>query len=224
MATAVGTWGAGQVWLVTGGVFPSNAYVCEMGRPGDCIVVDCGIDGPALDAELSALGLRPQTIFCTHGHFDHIGGAAHLQQKYGCPVFLHRADERTMKASNFLMMALKIPLRITLPEVTWVSDDQIIDVAGHALRFLAAPGHTPGSCVIEFGGAWFTGDTLYSHGIVLSRLPGEDREKLKASIHALWPRLTGQRAVYPGHGKASDGLAIRTRNQELLDFLGLSSS
>ncbi|MCZ2836537.1 MBL fold metallo-hydrolase [Modestobacter sp. VKM Ac-2985] len=220
MATRVGDWGAGAVWRVTSGVFPSNAYFCEADVPGGGILVDPGLDSQAIDAELSALGLRPHQVFCTHGHFDHTGGAAWFRERYDCEVFLHRADSRTMRSSNFLLMALQIPHRVQAADVTWVDDDFCTDIAGRRLRFLPAPGHTPGSCVLELGSAWFTGDTLYSRGVGLNSLPGEDRDALRTTIRGLWPRLTAERMVYPGHGDPADGETVRTGNHALTAFLG----
>ena len=221
MASVVGHWGRGAVWCISSGRVASNAYFCEADVGGGGILIDAGLDGPTIDAQLNEHGLRPHQVFCTHGHFDHVGSAAYFQKKYGCQVFMHQADERTMKASNFLLMALKIPQKITLPVVTFVENQFTLDVNGQLLRFLAAPGHTPGSCVIEFGSAWFTGDTLYSRGVGLSKLPGEDSEMLKRSVLHLWNRLTVERIVYPGHGAVSDGASIRHENRKLLKFLGL---
>jgi glyoxylase-like metal-dependent hydrolase (beta-lactamase superfamily II) len=73
-------------------------------------------------------------------------------------------------------MAFKLASRIEQPtEITAVVSGQSVDVAGHALTFHGAPGHTPGSCIIEFGSALFTGDTIYARGVGLSHLPGESR-------------------------------------------------
>lgn len=220
MASKVGNWGGGAVWCISSGQVLSNAYFCEVDVPGGGILIDAGLDGPAIDAQLTEHGFHPHQVFCTHGHFDHVGSAAYFQKKYGCQVFMHQADERTMKASNFLLMALKIPQKITLPAVTFVEDGFTVDVEDQVLNYLAAPGHTPGSCVIEFGSAWFTGDTLYSRGVGLSKLPGEDAEMLKRSVRNLWEGLTVERIVYPGHGDVADGASVRRENRALLKFLG----
>lgn len=220
-AELVGDWGAGAVWRITSGVFPSNAYFCAADVPGGGILIDPGLDAEAVDAALSELRLRPHQVFCTHGHFDHVGGAAYFQTRYGCEVFLHEADVRTMKAANFLLMALRIPAKVRLPEVTFVGGDASVDVGGRPMTFRSAPGHTPGSCVLEFGEAWFTGDTLYRRGIGLSRLPGEDTALLRETVLALWPELTERRGVYPGHGDCTDGATLRAENDALADFLGL---
>jgi len=221
MATLVGNWGGGSVWLVTSGVFTSNAYICEAEVPGGCILIDAGLESLAIDAEMVERGLCPHQLFCTHGHFDHAGSAAYFQEKYGCQVFMHQADARTLKMSNFLLMALKIPQKIVLPEVTYIEDGFSIDINGTPLTYLAAPGHTPGSCIIEFGSAWFTGDTIYSRGVGLSSLPGEDAEILKKSIRNLWGGLSDERTIYPGHGNAANGASVCKTNHALLKFLGM---
>lgn len=224
MVTLAGNWGGGSVWRVTSGNFPSNAYFCEANVPGGCILIDAGLDGPAIDAAMVERGLRPYQVFCTHGHFDHAGSTAYFQEKYGCQVFMHKADTRTLKASNFLLMAFKIPQKIEIPEITYVEKQLVIDVCGHNLTYLPAPGHTPGSCVVQFGSAWFTGDTIYSQGVGLSSLPGEDAKKLKQSIIGLWDRLLEDLTIFPGHGNAASSTSIRSENRALLKFLELVES
>jgi glyoxylase-like metal-dependent hydrolase (beta-lactamase superfamily II) len=222
MLSPVGHWGGGNVWRVTSGEFPSNAYLCGIGDDR-CILIDGGLDPFAIDAVVQELALMPTAVFCTHGHFDHAGSAAHFQNTYGCPVYLHGADLKLLKASNFLLMAFKLASRIEQPtEIIAVVSGQSVDVAGrHALTFRGAPGHTLGSCVLEFGNALFTGDTIYTRGVGLSHLPGEQPEILKQSILALWPMLTMDRVVYPGHGGCATGADVRGNNRALLEFLGL---
>ena len=222
MAKIVGNWGGGAIWQISSGIFPSNCYFCSLDDSGSGFLIDPGLDGEIIDAQLSEKGLCPTHIFCTHGHFDHIGSASFFQKKYDTQVFLHKCDARSMKSSNFLLMALNIPCRITLPLVTYVEEDFYVYIGNEKLQYFYTPGHTPGSCVIEFGSAWFTGDTLYSFGVGLSNLPGEDREKLRISIESLWPRLQKGRTIYPGHGEPADGCLVRNKNLPLLEFLGHS--
>jgi hydroxyacylglutathione hydrolase len=206
------------IQLVTGGVFPSNAYICTAPIDGGCFLVDPGINEPAIDRELTQRGLRPGYVLCTHGHFDHAGGAAYFQEKYGCPVLLHAADLKTLRSSNFLLMAIKISRRITQPQVTRIEGDGFL-VGELGVRFRHTPGHTPGSCIIEFGKAVFTGDTLYRQGIGLSRLPGENVDTLRASILALWDTLPRDAVIYPGHGASATFGEIRSGNRALLELL-----
>jgi hydroxyacylglutathione hydrolase len=222
MLAPLGHWGGGGVWRVISGEFASNAYICGIGGR-NCILIDGGLDPLAIEEVLKQLELTPIAVFCTHGHFDHAGSAAHFQKKLDCPVYLHVGDSKLLKASNFLLMAFKLSSRIEQPsKITYVESGQSIDVGGHMLTFHGAPGHTPGSCIIEIGCALFTGDTIYTRGVGLSNLPGEQPEILKQSILALWPMLTADRVVYPGHGGCASGADVRASNNALLEFLGLS--
>lgn len=222
MPVPIGHWGGGDVWRVTSGEFLSNAYICSAGG-GNCILIDGGLDPHSIDEAMQELALTPAAVFCTHGHFDHAGSAAHFQRKFGCPVYLHGADRKLLKSSNFLLMAFKLASRIEQPsEITAVESGQSFDVAGHELTFHGAPGHTPGSCIIELGSALFTGDTIYTQGVGLSHLPGEKPEILKQSILSIWPMLTADCIVYPGHGGCASGAVVRETNLALLKFLSIS--
>lgn len=209
------------VWTVTNGVFPSNCYVCETGAFGTCFIVDPGLDPAPIEALLALRGLEPVAVVCTHGHFDHAGSAAHFQQRHECPVYLSGADLKTLRSSNFLLMAFKIPVRMQMPDVTAIGEGQLVVTIGECrIRFHPAPGHTPGSCLVEHGNTLFTGDTIYSRGVGLSRLPGENAEQLRRSILGAWNVFPDGMLVRPGHGESCTLGEIKRENQVLLRFLG----
>ncbi|HEY1750559.1 MAG TPA: MBL fold metallo-hydrolase [Caulobacteraceae bacterium] len=212
LAEAVGE----GIWRVTGGAFPSNAYICAAGVPGEAFVVDPGLDPQRIDRAARELGLTPRQVFCTHGHFDHVGGASFFQRTYGAEVFLHQADLKTAKSSNFLLMVVKLEQRITLPELT------LVDPAAPPampVTYLPVPGHTPGSSFLRFGEHLFTGDSLYARGVGLSDLPGENHGLLRQSLTALWNTIECETMIHPGHGPSATFATIRESNRPLLAFL-----
>lgn len=209
------------LWRITNAGYPSNTWVRQHGS-GECFLIDPGLDGPLVDRAIEALGLRPSHVFCTHGHFDHIGSASHFQEKHGTPVYLHRADLPTAKGSNFLLMAFKLPYRMKMPKVELVEHDFAIAVDGVLLRYRLTPGHTPGSCVLTYGNTVFSGDTLYASGVGLSSLPGEDLNQLKQSLLALWREIAPSASVCPGHGAAAQMSWIKQNNTSVLRFMGLA--
>lgn len=211
------------VWLVANQIQPSNSYICATGDPGDCFLVDPGTDPEAIEGALSELGLKPSRIFCTHGHFDHAGGAAYFQERYGIPCLLHRDDLRTLRGSNFLLMAFKLPFVMTQP-TTEPLDGFSVLLGERSMRAVPAPGHTPGSCILQYGKNLFTGDTLYTYGIGLSKLPGGNSEQLKATLLGLWNTFPEDAHVFPGHGEPGTLARIKAENRPLLDFLGLTGS
>jgi hydroxyacylglutathione hydrolase len=209
------------IWRVTTSTFESNTYICGTRAPGECFLIDPGLDAERLEVALAELNLRPRYAFCTHGHFDHIGSAAVFQRKYGTQVFLHKSDLATAKGSNFLLMAFKVQQRIIIPEFDLVANDDFSMMIDEIpLRFHSTPGHTPGSCMIRFGDAVFTGDTLYSRGMGLSKLPGEDMDCLRASLRAIWNLFPPEAVAYPGHGDSASFGWIKQNNQKLLQFVG----
>lgn len=214
--------GEATVRRVVNGMFPSNCYLIHTGIANECAVIDPGLDVQVIVDALHEAGLRPRAVLCTHGHFDHAGSAAVLQARYDCPVYLHEADAKTLRSSNFLLMAFRIPARIEQPRVEGVVGLNLsVSVGERRFVFHPTPGHTPGSCLIECGTSLFTGDTLYSRGVGLSRLPGEDGELLRGSILSVWNRFADEMQVHPGHGDWAPLGWIKQHNRALQQFLKL---
>jgi len=207
------------MWRVTGGAFPSNAYICTSSVAGEALIIDPGLDPLKIDRAALDLGLTPRQVYCTHGHFDHLGGASYFQHTYGAEVFLHPADLKVMKSSNFLLMVLKLDQRIVLPDITEVNPAEP-RIGGQLVNYLPVPGHTPGSCFIRIGEDIFTGDSLYAQGVGLSDLPGENHSLLRQSLTGIWDQIPADARIHPGHGPSARFKTIRANNRALLDFLG----
>ena len=206
--------------IVTNEGFSSNTYLLASETPGRCVVIDPGLDAESLNQALSDADWTPEAVLCTHGHFDHVGGAAEIQTCYDVPVYLYSADIRTAKMSNFLMAAFKIDKRIELPDFHLVDDeDSILELAGRSFVLHSVPGHTPGSTAIEVDGLLFSGDSLYAKRIALSQLPGEDSPTLRRSLRRLFARVRSDLTVLPGHGGSASLDAILDKNHALRDFM-----
>lgn len=213
-------WQLDDVRTIVNSDLRSNTYLVRTDQGGGCVVVDPGLDSAAIQAGLATSGWNPLAVLCTHGHFDHVGGAAWLQETYGVPVYLSKDDLRLAAMSNFMMAAFKIPKKIKLPEFTLVQpDDMDVNVGDYTFRFHPLPGHTPGSCGIQLDDRLFSGDTLYARRTSLSSLPGEDHDQLRASLIKLFGWIDGGVRVFPGHGENSTIDKIREYNEELRVFL-----
>ena len=200
--------------------FSSNTYIYRTSVPGECILIDPGTDSDAIDRALIESGLVPVAIFCTHGHFDHLGSAEHFRRKYGIDLYLHQADVKIARASNFLMMALKVPGRIVVPsEHVSVEDGFSWSTGMDRVEVIHAPGHTPGSTVIIVNGEAFTGDTIYRHGVGLVSLPEENPGQLAASVRMIWDLLPDSTPLHPGHGEAAQLGEIKEHNEPLRRML-----
>ena len=199
----------------------ANTYLCPIDDSDACLLIDPGLDREAIEAALDEHGLTPSAIYCTHGHFDHLGSAEHFRRRYSVPLYLHAADAKVAQTSNFRMLALKLESRIIIPEVFEYLDDRLPASGIDGVTFVHVPGHTPGSVVLRIGRYAFTGDTMYRDDVWRMSWPEEDGQRLTASVRGLWDLLPDETLIYPGHGGAATFAAIKQRNVPMRRMLGL---
>lgn len=209
---------------VTNADLHSNTYLLadsDTPAPGSaCVIVDAGLDRAALEAALAACAWKPTAVLCTHGHFDHVGGAAWLQQTFQIPVYLQAQDLKLAKLSNFMMAAFKLKTRIALPEFSLLKEPaSSLTLGAREFSFHPLPGHTPGGVGIATGQLLFSGDSLYARRTALSKLPGEDHAQLRSSLQWLFSWIDAQVLVLPGHGGAATIADIHTSNEALRAFM-----
>lgn len=210
---------------VTNSDFRSNTYICRTSRPGTCLIIDPGHDREAIETALDEAQLIPLAVFCTHGHFDHLGSAEYFRRRYSIGVHLHAADAKIARSSNFLMMALKLRSRINLPEEQVAIDDGMtLSIGGDRIDIVHVPGHTPGSTVVLVNGNAFTGDTVYRRNVHMGSLPETNPAQLVVSVRRLWDLLPEETFVYPGHGSSARFGQIKRLNAPLRRLLGLAES
>jgi glyoxylase-like metal-dependent hydrolase (beta-lactamase superfamily II) len=132
-------------------------------------LVDTGLDRPGLTTRLAQLGIAPRDvtrILLTHAHHDHTGGVAHLRRA-GCDAEVAIGEDEVAIAegrADFppaerrgarLISRLPMPgawgRTVTLPQVTPLTDGQLLDVAG-GLTVVATPGHTVGHVAFHLPG------------------------------------------------------------------------
>jgi glyoxylase-like metal-dependent hydrolase (beta-lactamase superfamily II) len=209
-----------EVRCIKNNLLGSNTYLGILKDSNDCIIIDPGLDSDA-QKECGEGGITPKAVFCTHGHFDHIGGADYFHKHFDLKANLPSKDLKIASSSNFLLMALGFDERIVTPEFNIINADNAeIEVGSINVKYHPAPGHTPGSNIIQINNAIFTGDTLYSNGIGLSGLPGEDTDTLKETLLSIFETFPHDYIVFPGHGKPSILGNILKNNTKLKGFLG----
>lgn len=214
-----------HVWRIRNRGFMSNTYIALLDQPGDCIVIDPGLDLGRIEETLAHLQVRPVGIFCTHAHFDHIGSAAPLRDRFAVPVHLHPADGGLLARANFLMMVCKAEGRIDIPTVDVELAEGVDLLNGQdTIRVIHTPGHTPGSCLLQFRDVVFTGDTLYRDSAGVVNFPGENQTMLRGSLLRAFEYLPESSLICPGHGGAGILEEIKRKNHELHRFLHVSDA
>lgn len=181
------------------GALEANCYIVN-GR----VMIDPGDSAPQLDAFIRDIKANIGAVVITHGHFDHMLGAAHIKKTYGAKVFVSEADAPSLRDKS---VALCLPYGVTPFEP--VNPDVILSegackIDGIEFEVMFAPGHTPGGiCLINHAEKCvFTGDTLFRFGYGRTDLPGGNEAELFRSIRRLM-RLPGDYYIYPGHGEGA---------------------
>jgi hydroxyacylglutathione hydrolase len=184
----------------TVGPFAENCYL--VGKAPRVAIVDPGGESEKIAAVIDANGWKPEAILLTHGHIDHVAHCCHLVERYGIPVYLHRADLFLLQTAQFPEFAKMLGAR-PCPEPTFFFEDgQPIEVAGLTLRVLHTPGHTPGGvCLLEDESRqMLVGDTVFYRGIGRTDLPGGDFPTLATSVRDRLFAVKGDYDLWPGHG------------------------
>jgi metallo-beta-lactamase class B len=98
---------------------------------------------------LKALGLDPaqvKAIIVGHGHADHFGGSAHMQEHFGSKVFIAAADWTLMENPPPARGGRQGGPPTPLPKHDQViTDGQPLVFGDLKVQPVAIPGHTPGS-------------------------------------------------------------------------------
>jgi len=169
---------------------------------GEAMVVDPGDNIPQILAFLAQHKLTLKQIVVTHGHIDHIGGAARLKKATGAPIMLNQNDLPQLAMMDQQADWLGVPTpEIVLPDQS-AEDGGIIGIAGHTARILHTPGHTEGSICLHFGpeNLLLAGDTLFAGSIGRTDLPGGDSRQILRSLRESLLTLSDETHVIPGHG------------------------
>ena len=177
---------------------------CEATRKA--VVVDPGGDVPQILAAIEQANVDVNEIWLTHGHIDHVGGAAELRDALKVAIVgphiadKHMLDHVVESGANFGMTGV----RNFTPE-RWLQEGDRVSVGDLSFDILHCPGHSPGSVVFVNHDMRFAmvGDVLFAGSVGRTDLPGGSHETLIASIMTKLLPLGDDVGFICGHGPGS---------------------
>jgi glyoxylase-like metal-dependent hydrolase (beta-lactamase superfamily II) len=170
------------------GTYATNCYILT--TDGKDFIIDPGVGATEWVVQNVT---NPVAILNTHGHFDHAWSNAELKERLDVPIYIHKEDAFLLTEPQF-----GIELPPSHPDV--LLDDGPTKIAGVPLQILHFPGHTPGTSVIDFGKAWFSGDFIFHSSIGRVDFPHSDPEAMRKSL-LRFKQIPYDKPVYPGHGE-----------------------
>ncbi len=168
-------------------------------------VVDPGGDLDRIQGAIAEVGMTVETIFLTHGHIDHAGGADKLRAALGVEIVgPHIADKFLLDNLEKQGRAYGFEARNVTPD-KWLDEGQQVTMGGHAFDILHCPGHSPGSVVFVNRAQKFAlmGDVLFRGSIGRTDFPYGDHEALITAIKTKVLPLGDDFAFICGHGPTS---------------------
>lgn len=199
----------------------TNCYLLSKENSQKVILIDAGISSDHLFIEhLRATGYlsKISLLILTHGHYDHVGNAAILQDHFHIPVAIHRGDLNKVThgamdfppAKGFLSNFIRNSTLNEMNEAYYqqFTPDIVLDNQNALLDFpeieiVHLPGHTKGSIGVIFENNLFAGDLVMNMPIPSKSPFAEDFSELKCSIDFI--SNFGFRRIYAGHGQSFSG-------------------
>jgi hydroxyacylglutathione hydrolase len=187
-------------------LFEQNCTLLWCEATKKAVVIDPGGDVPKIKAGIKQANVAVEKIWLTHGHIDHVGGAAELREALQVPIegpdiadkFL--LDNVVTSGARFGMTGV----RNFLPD-RWLNEGDQVRIGELAFDILHCPGHSPGSVVYFNADMRFAhvGDVLFSGSVGRSDIPGGNHATLIQSIKDKLLPLGDDVGFICGHGPGS---------------------
>ena len=198
-----------NVQKIVVGQLDVNCYIISDEATSEALIIDPGDEAERIIELIEVSRLKPEYIFFTHAHYDHVCAAKELHDRYKAIFLMHEKELTTYRRTMQLCISWGFsPEDFPEPEQT-LKDGDILSVGNLSFTVLHTPGHTPGSICLHGENLLFAGDTLFRGSVGRTDLPGGDYELLSRSLERLMllPRET---KVMCGHnGETSIAEEIR---------------
>lgn len=190
-----------RIKSLTLGLVQTNCYIVYDEETKRGAIIDPGDCAEQIIAFCDNLGVKPEAVLLTHGHFDHMMAAEEVKNHYDLKIYASEAEVEVLADPNKNLMWDYYEENYTFaPDVT-LKDGEKFEAAGFNWTVLVTPGHTIGcSCYyIESEEVLFSGDTLFRDSYGRVDLPTGDAMAMFASVKRLVNEIPEKTIVYPGH-------------------------
>ena len=193
----------------------ANCWLLTDEATGKAALVDIGWYTDELDEFIRRNKIDVEYILLTHGHFDHIMGAAKAKEATGARVLIHKDDNICLIDKKYNLMD---DFGVTAPlypcEADIIADDgTAVNIGESEITVMHTPGHSAGSVIFidREGRNIISGDTLFYSTVGRTDKIGSSAEELADSLRKIIA-LDGDYTIYPGHGPVTSLSHERVRN------------
>ena len=156
---------------IVGSVF-TNCYFLKNKETGEMLIVDPGDNADKIEQKILEMQGKPVAILL----------------------------EKTLQDPRINLTAFHTK-SYTLKADVYLTDLQVVELAGFSVQMIETPGHTVGSCCyyLKDEGVLFSGDTVFCGSVGRTDFPEGSTSAIVNSLHRLLDALPDDTEVYPGH-------------------------
>lgn len=183
----------------------TNCYLVYHKETKKAVIVDPAEDGTYIVNQCRELGLTPEAILLTHGHFDHIMAAEDVRRTFDIKIYASVIEDTMLSDPSLNLSKGFTGTSVGFHGDKLLKDGDRLDLIGFQWQVIETPGHTTGSVCyyVPEEKVVFAGDTLFSGSYGRTDLPTGSSAQIVTSILDKVFALPEDTAVYPGHGEAT---------------------
>ena len=179
-------------------------FWCEATKKA--VVIDPGGDVAKIRAAIKQTKVSVEKIWLTHGHIDHVGGAAELRDALKVPIEGPHIDDKFL-LDNVVKSGARFGMtgvRNFAPD-RWLDEGEQVSIGELTFDILHCPGHSPGSVVFFNKEMRFAhvGDVLFNGSVGRTDLPGGRSRHTDPVDHRKLLPLGDDVGFICGHGAGS---------------------
>lgn len=190
-----------EIKVCTVTMIMTNCYLIIDKDSGDMAVVDPGGKSDVLINDIDNYKGRLKYVILTHGHYDHIGYAKQLADKYNAEIVCGEFTNEFLKDNNLNHSAFHPDFEVIEPFSgdILLKDGDTFKLGNTKFKYIYTPGHTKDSGCYIFDDNILSGDTLFCESYGRTDLPTGNDSQMIESIRRL-KNIEGNYNVLPGHG------------------------